>query len=99
MPPHTLPKVGFISPGVAAGFLYQTDSCVAIIDGYISNPVLNRADRDEALDEVTQALLNKAKELGFTHVKCETKLTSIGARAERHGFVPLGTFTYYVRVL
>ncbi len=98
-PKAALPRVGVIANNLAAGFLYQTDSCFAIIDGYIANPVSDKAERDAALDAVTLALLEKAKELGFTHVKCETKLPSIGARATRLGFTCAGTFTYFVREL
>lgn len=98
-PVEALPQLGCISPGVAAGFLYQTDSIIAVLDVYISNPAAPPEVRDTALDIITLKLLNKARHLGFKYVKCETKLTSIGARASRLGFADTGTYRCLVKEL
>lgn len=42
--------------------------------------------RNQALDELTVAICNKAKELGFKFIKACTKEQRILDRADRHGF-------------
>lgn len=94
-----VPDIGFIEPGVAAGFLIQTDIPYAIIDLYISNPRSEKAIRDEALDRITQMLFQKAKSLGCKVVRCESQVNTIKERAERNGFKPVGDFALFVKEL
>lgn len=60
------PKTGFIVPGVAAYFLYSTDSKVCWLENLVSNPLVTRDQRDRALDLLTRALVQAAKTAGFT---------------------------------
>lgn len=99
VPSHSLPVTGFIVPGIAAGFLYRTDSSIGILDGYVSNPHVSAMARDGALDAVTAALISKAKELGVKYLQCQTKIPSIEARAIRHGFTAQGAFACLFREL
>lgn len=39
------PKTGFIVHGVAAVFVYMTDSSIAIIEGLVSNPEVEKSER------------------------------------------------------
>jgi hypothetical protein len=87
-----LPKFGLVEPGVAAGFLYQTDSDFAILEGFVSNPGSDRKVRNEALDILTDALCKKALELGFRKVLAITTNSRIASRALKHNFSPLGDF-------
>lgn len=93
VPKVCLPKVGALSPGIAVGFLYQTDSAFAVLDTFIANPQTTAEQRSEALAAITSELINKAKMLGFKFLKAETKATTIEALARRHGFVAEVGFT------
>jgi hypothetical protein len=93
MPPRSLfPRSGFIIDDVAAGFLYFTDSTVAIIDSYVSNPLSEPKTRSDALDAITLALIGFARFHGVKLVKCDTKLEVIKTRALGHGFKATGSY-------
>lgn len=95
--PSSLPKLGVIVDHMAAGFLIQTDTSMAIIDFYISNPDVEAHRRDHALDQITEALLKHAKRLGFKSVKSTTYLDAIAKRAKDHGFNEIGMFRTFVK--
>jgi hypothetical protein len=97
MVPAALPTLGLIEPGVAAGFLYETDSTMAMVEGYVTNPDAAPADRNAALDEITEALLDCAKDQRFKHVIAICRDDSIEKRAERHGFKLLGRYALMAR--
>ncbi|WP_426752965.1 hypothetical protein [Myxococcus sp. Y35] len=86
MPPETLPQTGFIIPGKAVGFLYRTDSCIAMIENLVAAPGLSKEERSEALDLVVKAIMAEAKKLGFTLLMGYTQLDAVVKRAERLGF-------------
>lgn len=90
---------GYIMDGVAAGFLYLTNSAVAIIDGYISNPESDKNTRDNALDWITIHLTAHAKTAGYKLIKCDSKLKEVITRAKDHGFKEIGQFTCLVKDL
>lgn len=97
MPHRSLfPSTGFIVNGIAAGFVYFTDSNVAIIEGYISNPHVDSKTRSNALDIITAELLMKAKSSGYKLLKCDTQLEAIKIRAKKHGFKPVGSYESFV---
>jgi hypothetical protein len=84
--PRALPENGFIVPGKAAGFLYRTDSSVAWIENIVAAPGLSREERNEAVDAVVAAIIERAKELGFELLVGYTLLDVVVKRAERFGF-------------
>lgn len=86
------PKIGFIVDNIAAGFIYFTDSSVAIIDCYISNPKSDKRNRDEALRAITGALITTAKFHKVKLLKCDTSLDAVKIRAEASGFKRIGAF-------
>lgn len=86
----SLPTVGYIVPGTAAGFLTTTDSDICFLDGYISNPKSDHVERDYALDEITDQLLAVASEMGFKNVLVLTRNPSIEERARYWGFSLIG---------
>lgn len=92
-----LPPLGFIVPNVAAGFLCRTDSKVAFLDCYISNPESFEETRDEALDSITEHLLRAAFHSGFKKVIALTNVPAIVNRAQRFGFSNKMEFTFLVR--
>lgn len=63
--PDYFPKHGFIVPGVAAGFIFSTDSNFCIFECFISNPNSPRTLRREALEKIVASMIQKAKELEF----------------------------------
>ncbi|MBL8951311.1 MAG: hypothetical protein JNK82_11070 [Myxococcaceae bacterium] len=84
--PEFLPKVGFVSPGVAMGFLYQTDSKIVFVEGMVGNPDVSSAVRKAGLDEVSQALIAEARALGFKAMHATSDVKAIVARAASLGF-------------
>ncbi len=91
------PDTGFIIDGIAAGFVYFTDSSIAIIDCYISNPDTDQLSRSDALNAITESLINSAKFHRCKMIKCDTKLESIKARAISHGFKTTGAYESFIK--
>ncbi len=94
-----LPKNGFIVPGVAVGFVYLTDSCIAFLDYFVANPEASKDERNVALDLITQAILVEAKKQGCTVAHCNSRIGAIVHRAKNFGFKEIGQFTSLVRDL
>lgn len=88
-----LPGTGYIYPGVAVGFLYCTDSQVAIIDMFLANPDTDAFTRRRALDAITEHLLSAATILGAKYVKCDSSNPAIISRALKFGFKETGQHT------
>lgn len=86
VPIHLLPWIGYIVDDVAAGFLYQTDSGIALLENFISNKDSRADARSDALDQITSALVKKAEELGYLHIIAFSSLPAIEERARKHGF-------------
>lgn len=80
------PKVGFIVPGVAAGFLMQTDTSACILEPFIANPNTNKAQRHEALSVILYDLTEAARDLGYSHVYGFSTSPTMIARALEMGF-------------
>lgn len=93
VPGTMLPKLGLFAPGVAAGFLYRTDSSVALIDGLVTNPVAPLRVRREAVAAIVDGLRSLAKERGVSHLVAMTERRSTRRVAERAGFAAIGTYT------
>lgn len=94
---HLFPDVGFIVSGVCAGFIYQTDSALCFLDGYVSNPDTTKEQRKEAFDKITTALILTAKDHGFTSILAYIKNPEIAKRCERFGFGLRGTYNLFVK--
>jgi hypothetical protein len=86
MSPDFLPKVGFVVPDIAMGFLYQTDSKVCHIEGLVANPLVSRDLRTSAVDAVVLAIIKEARALGFRALHGTTSLRAVVDRAQRLGF-------------
>lgn len=90
--PATLPPTGRIVPDVAAGFLYLTNSAVALLDGYVTNPAASLRARSAAVDSITAALLAHARREGVRHVTAICASAGIARRAAKFGLRPIGTY-------
>lgn len=66
--PDKLPETGFIVDGIVAGWLYRTDSSVALIDGVISNPATLPGRRRLALKRLAAVLTDLAVATGYPDV-------------------------------
>lgn len=86
IPIDSLPKVGFIINGVAAGFLMQTDTKSCILEPFISNPNKSVEERDNALTGLLDRLVKEAKLLGYTHVFGFSTSPTMIKRAHNQGF-------------
>lgn len=87
-----LPEMGYIVPGVAAGFVYLCEARMAFIEGLIANPAKSKACRDEALDLIVLGLIDYANEQDRDYIFGFTKLQAVVDRGLNHKFKPLGTF-------
>lgn len=91
----TLPAVGYVvhtsnSLGVAAGFIRQVEGGYGMLDGYLTNPDVPPEIRHEALDALTAALLEEAKQLGISQLFAFSVDKNTIVRSQRHGFQQLG---------
>jgi hypothetical protein len=87
--PALLPRLGLIASvegaPVAVGFLTSTDTCSAIVEYLVSDPLAPSASRALAIDGLLHDLLTHARVLGFKRVWCITKYESIVNRAKALG--------------
>ena len=96
-PGHLLSGNGLIVPGVAAGWLYRTDSSVCLLDHFITNPAAALGARGAALNAITEQLLRAAQGFGARLVVALTHDTSIYRRARLLGFRDTGPCIMLVR--
>ena len=80
------PQTGFIVENVAAGFLYRTDSAMAMIEMIIYNPQARRDIRQKALDEVIEAIILEAKALDYSILTGITNKPTVLERSKKFGF-------------
>lgn len=99
-PPETyIPDIGFIEPGVAAGFMIQTELPYAIFDLFITNPRADKDHRTVALDLIVIELFRMAKSLDCKTIRAESHINTIRDLAKRHGFEALGDFALFFKEL
>lgn len=84
---NMLPKTGLIIENICAGFLYKTDSDVALLEFIIANPESNKEERSEALDLLINNLVNIAKESGYKAIFTSLQHTKLLERYKKHGFI------------
>lgn len=83
--PSQFPLTGFIVDGVAAYFLYSTDSSVCWLENMVSNKGVSDEVRNEALDLIVEALLREAKDRHFDVAYATTNIIPIIKRAKEAG--------------
>jgi len=87
--PEFLPKFGVVCPGIAAGFLYRTDSSFGLIENLIANPDSDKTERDQALTTIVHELIHLAPQLKIQRLVCLSALPAVQARALQLGFEPV----------
>jgi hypothetical protein len=86
IPMGFLPATGFIVPGVAVGFIYSTDSDVALMEWIVSNPKATPRDVVSALSAIIKSLKEAAKENGYTAIFSFIKNEGLKTLYQRNGF-------------
>ncbi len=81
------PLTGFIVDGVAAYFLYQTDSSICWLENMIARRGVHEDTKNFALELLIDAILKEASELGFTLAYATTDVISVAKRAKEHGAI------------
>ena len=79
--PSAIPAVGFIVPGVAAGFVRDCETGVGMIDSYASNSLVSSETRHQALESITQEILK----LPFKYFITMTADRGLAHRFQTHG--------------
>lgn len=97
LPAEMLPHVGYVEPGIAAGFLYSTDAGLCLLENFVSCPSAGPKARNEAVESITDALLDAAKACGFKHVLVICRNSAVRKRAERRNFHDMGYFSLMSR--
>lgn len=86
IPIDSIPENGVIIEGVCAGFLYLTDSNIAIFDFIVSNREVKDEYRDKCLDLLVDKAIERAKTLGRDTLLTYTNLKALEDRLTRHGY-------------
>lgn len=90
--PRVLPDCGFLSHGIALGFLITTNSKIARIENVIVDPRASQSDRDIALLALFNALEEEAKKRGYIALEMLTAGTNMRARLAFRKFRKHGDF-------
>lgn len=78
-----LPTLGYIVPGVGAGFVRNCETGIGMLDSFVTNPKATSEQRDAALDELFKACLNS----GFKGYIAFTAEEGIAYRLDKFKFV------------
>lgn len=97
VPKDCLPTRGFVVPGVAMGFLIQTDCKLGLIDFFITNPDVAKAHRRAALNEIGAAIEKRAKTIGIRYLKADSKHDFIKILAKLYGGSYIGEYTAFIK--
>ena len=96
--PELLSEIGFIT-NECVGFLYLTNSGMAILDSYVSDPEASKAARAEAFTEITKRLISAAEAHGVIMLKADTQFKSILALCQQFEFQETGHYTSFQKRL
>lgn len=83
---ETLSNTGYMADGRVAGWLYLTNSNVAMVDGIISDPNTVPSLRRESLQKLSGFLVDMALMLGYTNIFGMTKHPSLDQMGKKLGF-------------
>lgn len=97
IPLESLPQFGYLVPGIACGFLMQTDASSAFLEGFATNPDAKPYHRVDALDAIAKKLIEVAKELGYKDIYAMTTHPTIMAACRDNEFVNIGKYTTFMR--
>ncbi len=88
---YDLPETGFIAFEngniIAMGFLRLIEGGYGMLDALITEPTQSKELRNEALDLIAKALIDRAKEITLKNTFAFIKDHNTIQRAQKHGFV------------
>jgi hypothetical protein len=87
-----LPAFGLIEEGLAAGFLYMTDSTLGLLEGFVTNPEAPMVERSKALERILHSLVEEAERLGVKTLVGLCAAESVVKLGLRNGFRHLGQY-------
>ena len=90
---------GFWVPGVAACFLYLTDSRRAYVEDLTTNPAESAAVRHVALLELGERLEQEARKAGVRYLVGWTQEEDVAERGRSGGYHPIGVFHGFAKIL
>lgn len=79
------PETGFIVDGVAAYFLYKTDSACCWLENMVAKRGVEYNIREKALELIIDAILAEARALGFKVAYASTERFNVAIRAKQCG--------------
>lgn len=82
----TFSDMGFIVDGRAAGFLYVTNSNLAMIEGIVADPYTIPSHRRLSIEKLVGLLMDTALSLGFTNIFGISKHPAIIKVGKKYGF-------------
>ncbi len=86
-----LPEVGVVERDVACGFLFQTDSNIATLGSFVTNPMASVIKRGRAVGFIVAELTQIAQELGYEKVYGFTERRSMLRMCSGQGYKRNGT--------
>ena len=85
--PKMLSEEGLVVEGLCAGWLYKTNSCIALLEWVVGNPEADKMARSEALDLLITKAKKMAKDQGYTLLFTFTSHPALVTRMhEKHDF-------------
>lgn len=86
-PPRDLfSSTGWCVPGLAAWWLYLTDSSLAWTEMLVVNPDAGKVARRDAMDLVIERVLAEARDAGTRLLVCNIDRPDLEERAIKHGY-------------
>lgn len=99
IPEALLSKVGFIVPGVAVGFLIQTDTDVCLFEPFISNPKVPSELRETSLAGIVESLELEASKLGYRFCYGIATAPTMIEHGVKRDWVVMGNYTVIAKEL
>lgn len=95
-----LSDTGYIIHGVAAGFLYLTNSGIGYIDCLIANPEASKDDRNNGIDSIIRRVISQAHaSYNVKMLCCSSSIKAVQKRARFFKFIDTGTFIGFTKEL
>lgn len=86
--PHMLSSTGMVVEDLCAGWLYQTDSSIALLEWVVGNPAADKEERGKAIDFLIETATKLAKLNGFKLMFTFTNSKKLINRMnENHSFI------------
>lgn len=93
LPEPFLPPTGFIVPGVAVGFLINTDCNICFLEPFISNPKASQELRSLALNDIMEHLEREASKLGYRFIYGIASAPTMIEHAVKRKWINMGNST------